>query len=42
MPKFLTGCHYNEEESSRHLEKKVGYWPIQINSSKFATGEKNR
>jgi hypothetical protein len=22
MPKFLTGCHYNEEESSWHLEKK--------------------
>jgi hypothetical protein len=22
MPKFLTGCHYNEEEISRHLKKK--------------------
>ena len=21
MPKFLAGCHYNEEEISRHLEK---------------------
>jgi hypothetical protein len=40
MPKFLTGWHYNEEEISRHLEKKkVGYWPVQINGNKFATGE---
>jgi hypothetical protein len=22
MPKFLAGCHYNEEEISRHLRKK--------------------
>jgi hypothetical protein len=22
MPKFLADCHYNEEEISRHLEKK--------------------
>jgi hypothetical protein len=22
MPKFLTGCHYNEEEISQHLKKK--------------------
>jgi hypothetical protein len=21
MPKFLAGCHYNEEEISRHLRK---------------------
>jgi hypothetical protein len=21
MPKFLAGCHYNEEEISRHLKK---------------------
>jgi hypothetical protein len=21
MPKFLVGCHYNEEEISRHLKK---------------------
>ena len=21
MPKFLAGCHYDEEEISRHLEK---------------------
>jgi hypothetical protein len=39
MPKFLTGCHYNEEEISRHLKKFIGYWPVQINGNKFATGE---
>jgi hypothetical protein len=37
MPKFLAGCHYNEEEISRHLEKNIGYWPVQINGNKFAT-----
>jgi hypothetical protein len=21
MPKFLAGCHYNEEEISQHLDK---------------------
>jgi hypothetical protein len=36
MPKFLAGCHYNEEEISRHLEKNTGYWPVQINDNKFA------
>jgi hypothetical protein len=39
MPKFLAGCHYNEEEISRHLKKKIGCWPVQINGNKFATGE---
>ena len=39
MPKFLTGCHYNEEEISRHLKKNTGYWTIQIYGNKFATGE---
>ena len=40
MPKFLTGCHYNEEEISRHFKKKhIDYWPVQINSNKFATGQ---
>jgi hypothetical protein len=39
MPKFLAGCHYNEEEISRHLEKNVGYWPVQMNGNKFATGQ---
>jgi hypothetical protein len=39
MPKFLAGCHYNEEEISRHLKKNIGYWPFQINGNKFATGQ---
>ena len=39
MPKFLAGCHYNEEEISRHLKKIMGYWPVQINGNKTATGE---
>jgi hypothetical protein len=39
MPKFLTGCHYNEEEISRQLKKSIGYWPVQINGNKFATGQ---
>ena len=38
MPKFLAG-HYNEEEISRHLEKNIGYWPIQINGNKFTTSQ---
>jgi hypothetical protein len=39
MPKFLTGRHYNEEEISRHLKKKIWYWPVQINDNKFATSQ---
>jgi hypothetical protein len=42
MPKFLAGCHYNEEEISQHLEKrkrKRGYWPVQINGNKFAISQ---
>jgi hypothetical protein len=40
MPKFLGGCHYNEEEISRHLKNNIGYcWPVQINGNKFATGQ---
>ena len=39
MPKFLASCHYNEEEISRHLKKTIGYWPVQINGNKFATGQ---
>ena len=39
MPKFLAGCHYNEEEISRHLKKIIGCWPVQINGNKFATGQ---
>ena len=36
---ILGHFHYNEEEISRHLEKGIGYWPVQINGNKFATGE---
>ena len=39
MPKFLAGCHYNGEEISRHLKKNIGYWPVQMNGNKFATGQ---
>ena len=39
MPKFLAGCHYNEKEDSRHLKKNIGYWPVQNNGNKFATGQ---
>ena len=39
MPKFLTGCHYNEEKISRHLKKNIRYWPVQINDNKFATSQ---
>jgi ABC-type phosphate transport system auxiliary subunit len=39
MPKFLAGHHYNEEEISQHLEKNVGYWPVQMNGNKFATDQ---
>jgi hypothetical protein len=40
MPKFLAGCHYDEEEISRHLtQKNIRYWPVQINGNKFATAQ---
>jgi len=39
MPKFLAGCHYNEEEINRHLKKNIGYRPVQMNGNKFATGQ---
>jgi hypothetical protein len=39
MPKFLASCHYNEKEISWHLRKNIGYWPVQINGNKFASGE---
>jgi hypothetical protein len=39
MSKFLAGCHYNEEEISRHLKNNIGYWPVQMNGNKFATGQ---
>ena len=37
MPKFLAGCHYNEEEISRHVKKNIGYLPVQMNGNKFAS-----
>ena len=39
MPKFLTSCHYNEEEISRHLKNNIGYRQVQINGNKYATGQ---
>ena len=39
MPKFLAGSHYSEEAISQHLEKNRGYWPVQIDGNKSATGE---
>jgi hypothetical protein len=39
MLKFLVGCHYNREEISGRLKKLVGYWPVQMNGNKFATGQ---
>jgi hypothetical protein len=38
MLKFLAGCHYNEE-INRHLRKNIGYWQVQIDDNKFATGQ---
>jgi hypothetical protein len=35
----LAGCHYTEEEISRHLKKDIGYWSVQINGNKFATSQ---
>jgi hypothetical protein len=35
----LIGCHYNEEEFNRHLKNNIGYWRVQINGNKFATGQ---
>jgi hypothetical protein len=28
-----------EEEISRHLKKNIGYWLVQMNGNKFATGQ---
>jgi hypothetical protein len=36
---FLAGCHYNEEEISRHMKINIGYWLVQMNGNKFATGQ---
>jgi ABC-type phosphate transport system auxiliary subunit len=29
----------HEEEISQHLKNNIGYWPVQMNGNKFATGE---
>jgi hypothetical protein len=39
MSKFLAGCDHTEEVISRHLKKNIGYWLVQINGNKFATGQ---
>jgi hypothetical protein len=39
MPKFLAGCHDNEEEISWHVKKNIGYWPVQMNGNKSASGQ---
>ena len=39
MPKFLAGCHYSEEDISRHLEKNIGDCSVQMNGNNFATGQ---
>ena len=39
MSKVLAGCHYNEEKIYRHVKKSFGYWPVQIDGNKFATGQ---
>jgi hypothetical protein len=39
MSKFLADCRYNEEEISRRLKKYIGYWMVQMNGNKFATGQ---
>ena len=39
MPKFLAGRYYNEEEIIRHLKQNMGYWVVQMNGNKFATGQ---
>jgi hypothetical protein len=39
MPKFLASCHYNEEDISQPLKRNIGYWPVQIDGNKLATGQ---
>ena len=39
MPKFLTGCHYNEENLAGTWKTVIEYWLVQINGNKFATGQ---
>jgi hypothetical protein len=33
MPKFLVGCHHNEEEISQHLKENIRYWLVHINDN---------
>ena len=35
----MAGCHYFEEEISQQLKRNIGYWPVQMNGNKFATGQ---
>jgi hypothetical protein len=39
MPNFLAGCHYDEGKISRNLKQNIGYWAVQMNGNKFATGQ---
>ena len=39
MPKFLASCLTMEKKSTGKWKKTIGYWPVQINSNKFANGE---
>jgi hypothetical protein len=39
MSKFLVGCLYNEEDISGRLKRNIGYWLVQMNGNKFATGQ---
>ena len=39
MPKFLAGCHCNEEEISWHLKQNIGSWLVPMNGNKFATAQ---
>jgi hypothetical protein len=39
MPKFLAGCHYNEEEINPALEKNYRVLASPNECNKFATGQ---
>jgi hypothetical protein len=41
MPKFLAGCHHNEEEISRTLKKKIGRSELMATSLLPAKSWKN-
>ena len=42
MPKFLTGCHYNEEEISRKTKKDIGRSRLMATSLQPVESWKNR